>query len=158
MAIERDLLERYRDPALDRKPDLLASRGGSFYSEAAARLMASLHAGTGDVQEVNVRNDGALPGLPADAVVEVPALIDRDGAHTRPLPPLTPELLGLVEHAKAYERLTVEAARSGSRSAALKALATNPLVPSYGVAARLLDAILEANRHHLPRFFPAGGA
>jgi 6-phospho-beta-glucosidase len=153
MAIERDLLERYRDPELDRKPELLATRGGSFYSEAAVRLMASLHAGTGDVQEVNVRNAAALPDLPPDAVVEVPARIDRDGAHPMPLAPLAPELLGLVQHAKAYERLTVDAAGTGRRDIALKALATNPLVPSYGVAAPLLDALLEANRMHLPRFF-----
>jgi 6-phospho-beta-glucosidase len=152
MAIERDLLEQY--PRLDRKPDLLSSRGGAFYSEAAASLMASLHAGTGDVQVVDVRNEGAIPGLPADAVVEIPAHVGRDGARPLPLAPLEPELLGLVEHVKAYERLTVDAALSGSRESALKALATNPLVPSYGVARPLLDAILEANRAHLPRFFP----
>ena len=152
--IEADLLEGYRDPALDHKPDRLSERGGSFYSEAAVRLMASLHAGTGDVQEVNVRNDGALPDLPADDVVEIPARVDRGGAHPEALAPLAPELRGLVLHAKAYERLTAQAAVTGSRSTALKALATNPLVPSYGVAARLLDALLEANRRHLPRFFP----
>ncbi|HXJ63622.1 MAG TPA: 6-phospho-beta-glucosidase [Actinomycetota bacterium] len=157
-SIERDLLDQYRDPALDRKPDRLSERGGSFYSEAAVRLMASLHAGTGDVQEVNVRNRGALPSLADDDVVEIPARIDRDGAHPQPLAPLAPELLGLVEHVKAYERLTVDAAISGSRAAALKGLATNPLVPSYNVATRLLDAILDANRPDLPRFFADDGA
>jgi 6-phospho-beta-glucosidase len=152
MEIERRLLTMYRDPTLDRKPELLERRGGAFYSEAAARLMASLHAGTGDVQVVDVRNDGALPDLPHDAVVEVPATVDRDGAHPLPLAPLAPELLGLVQEVKAYERLTVRAARSGDRAFALKALLANPLVPSFGVAAPLLDALLEANREHLPRF------
>ena len=66
MAIERELLDLYRDPTLDRKPALLESRGGAFYSEAAAQLIASLHAGTGDVQVVDVRNAGALPDLPDD--------------------------------------------------------------------------------------------
>jgi 6-phospho-beta-glucosidase len=89
-------------------------------------------------------------------VVEIPARIGREGAEPLPLAPLQPELLGLVEQAKAYERLTVEAALTGSRAAALKALLANPLVPSFGVAAPLLDAILEANRRHLPRFFPHG--
>ena len=56
-------------------------RGGAFYSEAAAALVASLHAGTGDVQVVNVRNAGAIPNLPDDDIVEIPARIDRDGAH-----------------------------------------------------------------------------
>jgi 6-phospho-beta-glucosidase len=154
MRIEAELLEMYRDPALDRKPELLSSRGGAFYSEAAARLMASLIAGTGDVQIVDVRNDGAIPDLPDDAVVEVPAVVDSSGARPVPVAPLGPELLGLVEQVKAYERLAVLAAVSGSRTVAAKALLSNPLVRSYGVAVPLLDALLEANRAHLPRFFP----
>jgi 6-phospho-beta-glucosidase len=56
---------------------------------------------------VDVRNDGTLAGLPDDAVVEVPARIDADGAHPVPLAPLASELLGLVQQAKAYERLAV---------------------------------------------------
>ena len=158
MAIEAQLLEMYRDPGLDRKPALLERRGGAFYSEAAARLMASLCAGTGDVQIVDVRNDGALPDLPDDAVVEIPARVDRDGAHPPELAPLAPELAGLVQEAKAYERLTIEAATSGSRTVALKALLSNPLVPSYGAAFGLLEALLEANRPFLGRFFPGSSA
>jgi len=152
MEIERTLLELYRDPGTDRKPDLLEKRGGAYYSEAAAQLIASLHAGSGDVQVVDIRNDGTIAGLPDDAVVEVPAVIDRDGAHPLPMGPLPPEMLGLVQQVKAYERLAVEAARSGSREVALKSLLANPLVGRYEVALRLLDALLEANRAHLPRF------
>ena len=153
--IERGLLELYRDPALDTKPELLERRGGAFYSEAAAALMASLHAGTGDVQIVDTRNDGALPDLPDDAVVEVPARVDTSGAHPLPQAPLAPELLGLVQQAKAYERLTVDAAVTGDRTLARKALLTNPLVGDYRVAAPLLEALLEASRPYLPRFFGA---
>jgi 6-phospho-beta-glucosidase len=152
-AIEKELLELYRDPALDTKPELLERRGGAFYSEAAAALVASLHAGTGDVQVVDVRNGGALPDLPDDAVVEIPARIDRDGAHPLPLAPLSLDMLGLVQAMKAYERLAVEAATSGDRTVALRALMANPLVRDYDIAAPLLDALLEANRAHLPRFF-----
>jgi 6-phospho-beta-glucosidase len=115
--------------------------------------MASLAAGTGDVQVVDVRNDGALPGLDDDAVVEIPATIDRDGAHPLPLAALAPEMHDLVVRAKAYERLTIEAALSGDREDALRALSANPLVPE-DVAAPLLQALLDANRRHLPRFFP----
>ena len=154
MEIEVGLLELYRDPDLAEKPELLERRGGAFYSEAAAQLIASLHEGTGDVQVVNVRNDGALPDLPDDAVVEILARIDRDGAHSIPLAPLAPEMLGLVEHVKAYERLAVQAAMTGDRTIALKALMTNPLVRDYRTGAPLLDALLEANRQYLPRFFP----
>jgi 6-phospho-beta-glucosidase len=154
MAIERELLELYRDPALDTKPELLERRGGAFYSEVAAGLIASLHAGTGDVQVVDVRNDGAIPDLPDDAVVEVPARVDAAGAHPVRLAPLAPELLGLVQQAKAYERLAVQAALGGDRTVALKALLANPLVREYRVAAPLLAALLERSRDYLPRFFP----
>jgi 6-phospho-beta-glucosidase len=154
MAIERGLLDLYKDPSLDSKPELLEQRGGAFYSEAAAQLVTSLATGDGDVQVVDVRNGGAMPDLPDDAVVEIPARIELDGAHPAPLAPLAPEMLGLVEAAKAYERLAATAAMTGSREAALKALLANPLVDGYETAAALLDPLLEANRQHLPRFFP----
>ena len=153
MEIERKLLAMYQDPGLDHKPALLEQRGGAYYSDAAARLIASLQAGSGDTQAVDVRNDGCLPNLPDDAVVEVPARIDRSGAHPNPLAPLAPELAGLTEQVKAYERLTVRAAIHGDRRAALEALMANPLVRTYRTATALLEAILDANRQHLPRFF-----
>ena len=56
--IERELLELYRDPELAEKPKLLEQRGGAFYSEAATGLVASLASGSGEVHEVDLRNDG----------------------------------------------------------------------------------------------------
>jgi 6-phospho-beta-glucosidase len=70
--------------------------------------------------------------------------------------PLAPEMHGLVAHAKAYEKLTVTAAMSGSRTDALKALMANPLIPDWDTARPLLDSLLEVNRRYLPRFFPEG--
>jgi 6-phospho-beta-glucosidase len=151
--IEARLLDLYRDQGLAEKPALLADRGGAYYSEAAAQLIASLYDGAGDVQVVDMRNDGALPDLPDHAVVEIPARIDRDGAHALPLAPLAPEMRGLVQAAKAYEELTVEAACTGDRRTALRALIANPLVGEWEIAEPLLAALLEANRSHLPRFF-----
>jgi 6-phospho-beta-glucosidase len=153
MEIERGLLEMYADPALEVKPKLLEERGGAFYSEASAMLIESLYGDRGDVQVVNVRNEGAIPNVDDDAVVEVPCRIDASGATPLPLAPLAPEMHGLVEHAKAYERLAVEAAVTGDRHVALQALVANPLVRDYDVAEPLLDALLAANRELLPRFF-----
>ena len=153
MDIEARLLELYKDQSLAEKPALLDSRGGAFYSEAAAQLIASLHDGAGDVQVVDVRNDGAIPDLPDSAVVEIPARIDRDGAHPLPLAPLAPEQRGLVQVVKAYEELTVAAAKSGDRDVAVRALTVNPLVGG-DVARPLLEAMLEAGRAHMGRFAP----
>ena len=156
--IERQLLDLYRDPTLDQKPELLADRGGAFYSEAAAQLLASLHDGRGDIQVVDVRNDGSIPGLADDEVVEVPARIDFGGAHPLPQAALVDEMRDLVLQVKAYERLTIRAARTGSRADALAALTANPLVGPYTDPRPLLDALLEAGRRHLPAFFPADQA
>jgi 6-phospho-beta-glucosidase len=150
--LETELLEQYRDPALVTKPKALSLRGGAYYSEAAVRLMASLHADTGDVQVVNVANNGAIPGLPDDAVVEVPAVVDRDGAHPLPQRALPAEMQGMVEHAKQYEWLAVAAALSGQRDAVVRAMLANPLVGRYPVAEELTDVLLAANKALLPKF------
>ena len=164
MDIEGELLDMYRNPNLDEKPKLLERRGGAFYSEAAAELIASLHDGRGDIQVVDIRNGPrsgntgprALAELTDDAVVEVPARISREGATPVELRPLAPEMRGLVQAVKAYEELTIEAARSGERTVALKALLANPLVARWSIADALLPALLAANRRYLPRFFGEG--
>ena len=143
--IERGLLELYRDPTLDEKPALLEQRGGAFYSEAAAGLVRSLAYDIGDVHEVDVRNDGTLAGLAGDDVVEVPARVD--GGRIVPLEqrPLAPELLGLVQHVAAYERLTAEAAVTRDPVTAKKALLTHPLIAQYELSETLLERLaLEA--------------
>jgi 6-phospho-beta-glucosidase len=157
LEIEHTLLAMYADPALDHKPALLERRGGAYYSEAAAALVTSLLTGDGAHHYVDVRNDGTIAGLPAEAVVEVPALVDTAGPHPVPVDPLPPEMLGLVQAVTAYEVLAIEAARTGDRAIALRALLANPLVRQWDLAVPLLDALLEANRRHLPRFFAADG-
>ena len=152
MEIERGLLELYRDPNLNEKPELLERRGGAFYSEAAAQLIESLHCDTGDIQVVNVRNEGSLLGIDANGVVEIPARIDRTGAHPVSLAPLAPEMQGLVDAVKAYEDLAVSAAIKGDRRLVAKALLAHPLVGRWEMAVELTDALLEANRAFLPRF------
>ena len=69
----------YADPALDHKPELLAQRGGAFYSEAAVALLVVAARRRPGRQVVNLRNNGTLPFLDDDAVIEVPARIGRDG-------------------------------------------------------------------------------
>ncbi|MGW2598503.1 6-phospho-beta-glucosidase [Streptomyces klenkii] len=148
-AMERELLALYADPALDEKPALLEKRGGAFYSEAAVALTASLLRDTGDVQVVNAFNNGALPFLPDDAVIEVPAAVDARGAHPLPVRPLEPLFAGLVASVTAYEHLALEAALKGGRERVFAALLAHPLVGQLDHADRLTDALLAHNREHL---------
>jgi len=150
--IERGLLELYKDPNLTEKPALLEQRGGAFYSEAAIGLVGSLASGDGAVHVVDVRNHETVAGMAPDDVVEVPARVDRTGATPLPQPPVAPELLGLMQHVAAYERLAARAAVTGDRALVHKALLTHPLVAQDAVSAELVDRLLEAGARHLPQF------
>jgi 6-phospho-beta-glucosidase len=136
--IERGLLELYRDPNLTEKPALLEQRGGAFYSEAAIGLVGSLATGDGDVHIVDVRNEGTVEGMAADDVVEVPARVDRAGPHALPQPPVAPELLGLMQHVAAYERLAAQAAVTRELTLVRKALLTHPLIAQDAVTEELM--------------------
>ncbi len=148
--VEERLLELYADPDLKRSPALLGMRGGAHYSDAALNLLTSLTQDTGDVQVVDMRNNGTIAALPDDSVVEVPAVIKRDGPRAVTVPsPAEPEL-ALMRHVAIYERLTVDAARTGDRDTALRALLAHPLIGQWGPAERILADVLHAHRELLP--------
>jgi 6-phospho-beta-glucosidase len=148
--IERRLLELYADPALDEKPELLSQRGGAFYSEAAVQLAAALLGdGPASTHVVNLRNGGTLPFLPDDAVIEVPASVDRSGVRARPVSRLETLYAGLVGHVTAYEQLALEAALHGGRKRVFDALLAHPLVGQVELADGLTDRLLAHNRDHL---------
>jgi 6-phospho-beta-glucosidase len=149
--IERELLDLYADPSLDEKPELLMERGGAYYSEAAVQLTASLlgSAGAGSPQVVNLRNDGTLPFLPEDAVVEVPATVDGSGVRAIEIAPLHPLFAGLVAAVTAYEHLALDAALRGGYDRVFEALLAHPLVGQADVAHGLADRLIAHNRDHL---------
>src|SRR3954447_10994106 len=148
--IEAELLHLYADETLDEKPELLKQRGGAGYSEAAVELIASLLGSAGIGRHViNLRNNGALPFLADDAVVEVPAVVEPSGVTPAPLPELTGLERGLVAHVSAYEELALQAALHGGRERVFRALLAHPLVGQADVADRLTDAMIDANRKFL---------
>ena len=151
-AIERELIEMYRDPNLNEKPALLEQRGGAFYSEAAIGLVGSLASDGGESHVVDVRNNGTIEGLADDDVVEVLCRVDANGAAPHPQPHVAPELLGLMQHVTAYERLAAQAAVSGDPLVTRKALLAHPLIGQHPLSEELVDRLLEAGAEHLPQF------
>jgi 6-phospho-beta-glucosidase len=149
MEVEHTLLDLYADPTVNTKPEALKKRGGAYYSEAAVDLIASLRSDRGDVQVVNLRNNGAMPFLPDDHTIEVSATISADGVHALPIDPLPDDLAGLIGHVAAYERLALDAAVNGGRERVLRAMLAHPLVGQYDRAEKLTDLLLAENRKHL---------
>ena len=148
--VERALLAKYADETVDTKPEELAQRGGAFYSEAAVDLLASLTSDRGDVQVVNLRNDGILPFLPDDHVIEVPATVGAGGVAAVAVEPLADDIRGLVSAVAGYERLALDAAIHGGRDRVLRAMQAHPLVLQYERAEKLTDLLLSANSEQLP--------
>jgi 6-phospho-beta-glucosidase len=164
--VEEQLLACFRDPALCVKPAGLQERGGAWYSTAAVRLIQAVQ-GTPLVSHIlNVPNRGAVPFLADDCIVETPTLVscagtvsqsevttDGDGfclkGHRLP-----EDVVDLIRRVKAYELATVEAAVTGSRAQAMKALRLHPLLEGHeATIPALLEALLTAHRAHLPEFW-----
>jgi 6-phospho-beta-glucosidase len=109
------------------------------YEKVALALMRAIARDERTTLILNVRNRGTLGVLDTEAVIEVPCLVDANGAHPVAVDPLPDHAGGLVCAVKAVEREVLSAAESGSRATAVKAFALHPLVDSVNVARRLVE-------------------
>jgi 6-phospho-beta-glucosidase len=146
---ERALLAKYADPSVVTKPEELQSRGGAFYSEAAIDVLTSLTTDRGDTQVLNVANNGTMPFLPDDHVIEVPTRVNSNGLTPLPIAPLPADMAGLVSHVAQYERLALDAAVNGGRDRIVRAMLAHPLVGQYDKAEKLTDLLLAENSSYL---------
>lgn len=150
---EEELFELYSHEELQEKPEQLAMRGGAKYSDAACNLIASIYTNKGDIQYVDVRNNGAIADLPMDSAVEVACRITTNGPQPIATGALKLPTSGYVQMMKTFERLVIEAAIKGDRDLAVTALNMNPLCPSDEIANTVIDELLEAHKDYLPQFF-----
>jgi 6-phospho-beta-glucosidase len=88
---------------------------------------------------LDVPNRGAVPALPDDAVVEIPAWVAHQTVRPMAVAPLPLHCRGWIQQVKAYERLTLEAVQTGSHDVAVLALALHPLVSDYATARAIVD-------------------
>lgn len=152
MEIEKELFEKYTNPALDVKPEELEKRGGAYYSDAAVSLISAIYNDKEEIHTVNVKNNGAIATLDDDVVVEVNAVINKTGPKPVVVGQLPVKVNGLIQQVKSYELLTVKAGVEGDYYTALMALTANPLVASTNIAKNLLEDILSENKGYLPQF------
>ncbi|MFA1712950.1 6-phospho-beta-glucosidase [Peribacillus frigoritolerans] len=151
--LEAGLFELYKDQDLAIKPPQLEERGGAYYSDAAVRLICSMHTDKRDIQAVNTVNHGAIEGIPYVSAIETSCVITKDGPKPINVGELPVAVRGLIQQIKSFERVAIEAAISGDYDTALLAMTINPLVPSDRVAKLILDEMLEAHKEYLPQFF-----
>ncbi|HBT4851950.1 TPA: 6-phospho-beta-glucosidase [Klebsiella pneumoniae] len=150
--LEKILFDQYRDPHLAVKPKALEGRGGQYYSEAACELMNAIYNDKRIIMHVNTRNNGTINGLPDDCAVEVSSLITASGPLPLNVAPFPEDTLRLLQLMKSFERLTIEAALTGNRHTAWRALMLNPLIVSGEKLELALDEVIAENRQWLPAF------
>ena len=150
--LEKILFDQYRDPHLAVKPKALEGRGGQYYSEAACELMNAIYNDKRIIMHVHTRNNGAISGLPDDCAVEVSSLITASGPLPLNVAPFPEDTLRLLQLMKSFERLTIEAALTGNRHTAWRALMLNPLIVSGEKLELALDEVIAENRQWLPAF------
>lgn len=149
---EAELFELYRDPNLNHKPEQLSKRGGAHYSDAACETIASIYADKNTHIVVSTKNNGAVPDLAPEDVVEVSAYIGAAGAKPIAFGSLEPTERGWLQLMKNMELCVEEAAVTGDYALALQAFTMNPLIPSGATAKRVLDELLIAHKKYLPQF------
>lgn len=151
-AIEQQLFDLYRNPDLAEKPKALEGRGGQYYSEAACELMSAIHNDKRIIMHVNTRNNGAINGLPDECAVEVSSLITKSGPLPLNVAPFPQDTLRLLQLMKEFEQLTIEAAITGNRHTAWRALVLNPLITSGSKLGQALDEVIAAHPDLLSAF------
>jgi 6-phospho-beta-glucosidase len=109
------------------------------YDKIALSVVRAIHFNTGSIIPLNVLNNGNIPFLEDRDVVEVPCVVNRNGALPLNVGSIPDSVKDLIIHVKRYERLTIEAALAGTADLALEALASNPLVPNTATAEALLS-------------------
>ena len=118
-----------------------------FSGERVAQMAVALLNNDNSYEiSMDIRNNGAIPNLPDDVIVEVPGVISAFGATPLRMPPLPEPIAGLMRKQIAVQELSVDAAVTGDRRTALQALALDPVVDNVSVAESVLDRILDAHR------------
>lgn len=149
---ESELFELYKDPNLDHKPEQLARRGGAHYSDAACETIASIYSNKMVHMVVSTANNGAVPDLPPECVVEVSAQISAAGPLPLAFGTMPPAQKGWLQLMKNMELCVCEAAYTGDYGLALQAFFMNPLITAGATAKRVLDELLIAHKDYLPQF------
>ena len=122
------------------------------YAGQAMAVMAAIVHGEKATLVLNVRGQTSWGELAPNDVIETPSVVDQHGPHPLAQAPMPESVRPLITAIKAYERLTIEAAVTGSYAAAVQALTIHPLVMSYPLARRIVDEYLQVHRAFLPQF------
>ena len=150
--VEDQLFELYKDPELAEMPELLSKRGGAHYSDVATESIAAIYNNANEHIVCSTLNNGAIPDLPDDAVVQVSSYVGGAGAQPVAFGPMPTSARGYLQLMWNMQRLVEEAAVYGDYGALLEAVTLNPQTPGGADAKQCIDELLIAHEQYLPQF------
>lgn len=103
-------------------------------------------------EAVNIPNNGAIPNLPPETIVELPGLLSGAGVRGIQLEPLPVAIAELCRREAALVELVVDAAVTGDRDLALQALLLDPMINDTNRARAILADYLDTFADYLPQF------
>jgi 6-phospho-beta-glucosidase len=122
-------------------PESLARRGAAWYERIIVPVLLAHANDSRRVLTVNVRNATTLPWLPPEAIIELPAVVTRQGFYPLQPPRVPPDLQAMIRANAAMEMLWVEAVVEADRPKALRALALHRMIQNLDQGRAVLDAI-----------------
>ncbi|MEA4875801.1 6-phospho-alpha-glucosidase [Anaerorhabdus sp.] len=121
-----------------------------IHAEFIVDLATALAYNTHERMLLIVENNGAIENFPADAMVEIPCIVGKDGYEALSIGKIPTFQKGLMEQQVAVEKLVVDAWQEGSYNKLWQALTLSKIVPSANVAKKILDDFIEVNKGYWP--------
>ncbi len=127
------------------------SRSTGEQEQLIAILRSVIH-DSREMFSVNVLNRSSVPGLPADAALEIPGVATARGLRPVAVPDLSAPLTAVLNQRLASVYLAIEAAMSGDCDLVVEAMLADGAVSDPAAARSLTAALLAAQAEHLPAF------
>lgn len=150
--IDKITIELYRKLDMSGFRLVQGTRGGAGYGAAGLDVMRAMVNNSNEVQIIDYPNSGSIADIPRECVVQIPCLINGAGVWPLAMGKMERHMHALVNSAKQYEILTIEAAMEGDYRKALEALMASPLENSFKNSRAVLDELLVAHEEYLPNF------
>ncbi len=140
-ALQTEIMEDLQQEGLDEMPASLVSRGATWYQQIIVPVTLAHINDSKEVFIVNVRNGKTISWMPEDAIVEVSAVVTRQGFYPLQPPKAPPDIQAIVRLNAEFEVLWVEAIVEKSYAKALRAMMLNHLVVNLDRARAILKRI-----------------
>lgn len=120
--------------------------------EQAVEIINYIETDGRKIYSVNLPNNGAIPNLPKDAVIEMPAIVTANGLQPLQINDFPDVLAGIISRYLAIVEITVEAALKGDRKLFEEAILMGGYISDRSLISNMVSKLIEAQKQYLPQY------